>query len=415
LYFGQTKLAALLGLPPLVVLLPVLLTVPDGAEGLIGYLVVPRNALVLSVAVGVSLVCRTVSIWLVARQVGHSAIMKHRGVLTALIVVVAITHAAAGYLSIGLFGVTSRVFGGTIPEDIAPAASGAPDPGVGTLPSAGPPTLGNDRFSILLIGSDFGTGYTHSLTDTMMVVSVDPATKSVVMASLPRDIARFEMYDGSLYMGKLNSLMSHADQDKGRYPEGGTGTLAHEISYLIGVPIQYIAYINMGGFEKAIEAVGGVDVDVTRAISDDFYQFPNGPKGFYLSVGMHHLDGPHAVAYVRSRYGPGDNDFTRARRQQELLLSLKTKLLNPSSLPNIPRILDELSRLVTTNYPPDQIGGLIDLSKQIDPESITRSVLGPPYAIRPPGGGEYILVPDMDRFAKWSIKTFGASSRYTGQ
>lgn len=411
-YLRQPRLALLLGLPPLVVFLPFLMAVPGGPEGLVGYLVVPRNAMVLTAAVTISLVCRLVSMALVARHLGARSVTSHRTMLVALLIIVTLGHLAAGYLSIGLFGVTSRVFGGSIPIVVVPNASGSPGPGVWNLPSAPPPPAADDRFTILLIGSDSGTGYNHALTDTMMVVSVDPVTHEVVMASLPRDIARFEMYDGSVYDGKLNSLMSQAERDKTKYPEGGAATLAREISYLVGIPIQYIAYVDMAGFEKSIEAVGGVDVNVTRAINDDFYTFPNGKKGFHLSVGEHHLDGQQAVAYVRSRYGPGDSDFTRARRQQELLLALRTKLLSPSSLPNIPRVLDEVSRFVTTNFPPEEIGKVIELAKQVDGDTVTRSVLGPPYAIRPPGGGEYVLVPDMERIATWSKKVFGSDSRY---
>ncbi len=411
-YLRQPRQAILLALPPLAVFVPLLLTVPQGAEGLIGYLVVPRNAMVLTAAVTVSLVCRLVSMALVVRHLGPRVTTQHRAMLVVLLTVVTASHLIAGYLSIGLFGVTSRVFSGSIPTVVTPSQSGSPDPGVGTLPSVPPAPPPDQRFSILLIGSDSGTGYAHSLTDTMMVVSVDPATNDVVMVSLPRDIARFEMYDGSVYNGKLNSLMSQAERDKKKYPEGGAGTLAHEIGYLIGIPVQYIAYVDIAGFEKSIEAVGGVDVEVTRAINDNWYKFPNGKRGFHLSVGKHHLDGQQAVAYVRSRYGTGDSDFSRARRQQELLLALRTKLLSPSSLPNIPRVLDEVSRFVTTNYPPEEIGKVIDLAKGIDEDSIKRAVLGPPYAIRPPGGGEYVLVPDMDRIARWSKNAFGSDSRY---
>jgi LCP family protein required for cell wall assembly len=411
-YLRQPRPALILALPPLLVFLPLLLTVPEGAEGLIGYLVVPRNAMVLTAAVTISLICRLVSMALVVRRLGAPSNAQHRTTLVVLLVVVTLSHLVAGYLSIGLFGVTSRVFGGSIPTTVVPNASGSPEPGVGTLPSAPPPLPDNQRLTVLLIGSDSGTGYNHALTDTMMVVSIDPTTNKVVMASLPRDIARFEMFDGSVFNGKLNSLMTQAERDKAKYPEGGAGTLAHEIGYLIGIPIQYIAYIDMAGFEKAIEAVGGVDVNVTRAINDNVYTFPDGKKGFHLSAGKHHLDGRQAVAYVRSRYGPGDSDFTRARRQQELLLALRTKLLSPSSLPNVPRVLDEVSRFVTTNFPPEEIGKAIDLAKAVDADSMTRSVLGPPYAIHPAGGGEYVLVPDMERIAAWSRKAFGADSRY---
>jgi LCP family protein required for cell wall assembly len=412
-YLGDARTAAVLAIPPALILLPIVAAALRGPEGWLVFLVVPLNALLLVAAAAMSIGFRLTSMWLVGRRVGGAVLRRHRRLIWGVTGFLLVAHVLAIYAAFGLFDVTSRVFGGAFsdrPDASGPQASS--DVVVGVLPSAEPLGSADQRFSILLVGSDFGTGYTHSLTDTMMVVSVDPVSKTVVMASVPRDTARFPMWDGTTYNGKLNSLMTAASNDHSRYPEGGIGTLAHEISYLVGVPIQYIAYINLGGFGKLIDAVGGVDVVVARAIDDANYQFPDGKQGFHLSAGPHHLDARTAMAYVRSRYGAGDNDFTRARRQQELLLALKDKLLSPAVLPKVPTILDAISRLVTTNYPADGVSRLLDLSHQIQPDSIQRFVLGPPYAINPPGGGEYVLVPDMDRYAKWSIKTFGSASRY---
>jgi polyisoprenyl-teichoic acid--peptidoglycan teichoic acid transferase len=410
-YLGDAKVAALLALPPLALLLPLMTAALRGTDDLVAHLVVPANAILLSAFVAVSLVLRLISILLVRLRVGADAARPHRTTMWLLVGIITIPHLIGGYATIGLFGVTSRVFSGII-IDRGDVTQPNATPGIQTLPSVAPPPEENQRISVLLVGSDFGKGYSHSLTDTMIVVSIDPVEGAVVMASIPRDTARFELYSGGTYHDKLNSLMSRASSDPKRYPDGGLGTLSKQIGFMIGVPIDYIAYIDMGGFEAAIDAVGGVDVNVTKAINDNFYQFPNGPKGFHLKKGLQHLDGPHAVAYVRSRYGAGDNDFTRARRQQELLVALRAKLLDPATLPRLPGLLDQISRLVTTNYPPDRIDQLLELSRRVQPDSIKRFVLGPPYAVQPPGGGEYVLVPDMARYAKWSISQFGDLSRY---
>ena len=410
LYLRDRRSAALLGLPLVALLAPLLLTVPRGATGLIGYLIVPQNAAILTLIVAISLSLRLLSFWLVRNRFGAAVTRAHGRLIVGLLICLTIAHLIAGYAAVGLFGVTSRVFSGAINPPTTTVVESSPD--VGSLPSAGVVTGTKDPFAILVVGSDFGTGYSHSLTDTMIVVSVDPATSAVVMVSMPRDTARFPMFNGGVYDGKLNSLMSRAIANPSQYPEGGLGTLSHEISYLVGIPIQYVAYINLGGFGKLIDVVGGVDVVVTKAIDDNFYQFPNGPKGFHLAAGPQHLDSAHAVAYVRSRYGLGDNDFTRARRQQELLLALKTKLMSPAVLPKLPSLLEELSHLVSTNFPAERVGDMLELSRQLEADVVQHVVLGPPYAINPPGGGEYVLVPDMKRIAKWSIKTFGQLSQY---
>jgi LCP family protein required for cell wall assembly len=413
-YFGDVRSAAVLAVPPLLLLLPIATAAFRGGTGVIGYLVVPQNAVLLALIVGMSLAFRLVSMALVRVRVGAEAARPYRTTVWVLVGVIVVLHLIAGYAAISLFRVTSQVFSGYVVDRGSSAEPGATQQ-IQPLPSVVAPSAENQRISFLLVGSDFGKGYSHSLTDTMMVVSIDPTTHQVVMASIPRDTARFQLYSGGTYRDKLNSLMSRADRDPKDFPDGGLGTLTKQIGFLIGIPINYVAYIDMGAFEKAIDAIGGVDVNVTQNINDNFYQFPNGPKGFHLKKGLRHLDGPHAVAYVRSRYGAGDNDFTRARRQQELLVALRAKLLDPGTLPKLPALLDEIGRLVATNYPADRIEQLLDLSRTVDPKSIKRFVLGPPYAVQPPGGGEYVLVPDMKRIAKWSIDQFGQQSQYAAK
>jgi LCP family protein required for cell wall assembly len=268
--------------------------------------------------------------------------------------------------------------------------------------------------NVLLIGADSGLGYEHALTDTIMVVSVDPTTKSVAMISVPRDTARFPLYSGGTYDAKINSLVTVADADPERFPDGGLGTLSRAVGHLIGAPIHYVAYINLSGFRDLVDAVGGVDVNVDRALNDRGYQFPDGKIGFRMAAGPQHLDGRLALAFVRSRNSPGENDFTRSRRQQQFLVALRDKLTSPAMLPRLPAILDAGAGLVTTNFPPERIGELIDLAGEIPAENITGVVLGPPYAKRPTTAGEYILVPDLNKMAEWSVELFGPSSRYAG-
>ncbi len=137
--------------------------------------------------------------------------------------------------------------------------------------------------------------------------------------------------------------------------------------------------------------------------------------GFRLSKGIHHLDGETALAYARSRRGAGDNDFTRARRQQQLLLALRTRLTDPTLLPQLPAIIEAGSNTLRTNFPRDRLQEMLAVGRAIESDDgIRRVVLGPPYAKNPPAGtpGGYQLVLDMERLAKLSIELFGADSRY---
>ena len=81
------------------------------------------------------------------------------------------------------------------------------------------------------------------------------------MVSFPRDIADFPLYSGGTYHGKINALMTDADTNRARFPDGGLTTLTKELGYLLGVPIHYYAAVNLDGFETMIQAVGGVTIE----------------------------------------------------------------------------------------------------------------------------------------------------------
>jgi anionic cell wall polymer biosynthesis LytR-Cps2A-Psr (LCP) family protein len=155
---------------------------------------------------------------------------------------------------------------------------------------------------------------------------------------------------------------------------------------------------------------------VTNAIDDPGYGGWDTPGkiGFRLSAGRHKLDGQTALAYVRSRKGVGDSDFSRARRQQQLLVALQRKLIDPAMLPNLPGVLKDATKTLKTNFPPERLSEMLELARKTDDGSVKRYVLGPPYTVHPTEViATYILVPDMDRIAKLSIALFGADSRYS--
>lgn len=292
-------------------------------------------------------------------------------------------------------------------------APGATEGDIGALPTPDITPEPNGRINVLLVGADSGLGYNHALTDTLMLVSVDPESKTVAMLSLPRDIAQFPLFSGGTFPGKINSLASYAEAHRSEFPDGGLGTLTREVGYLLGTPVHYYAYVDLAGFQAVIDAVGGVDIVNPKRISDPGYGFPDGTHGFVLSAGPHHLNSKLALAYVRSRNGPGDNDFTRARRQQGLLTALKAQMTKPENLGNLPDILAALAKAVQTSYPADGVPDLLLLAKQIPETSVTGYVLGPPYAKQPAGSSStYQLIIDEARFAALSIRLFGSESRY---
>jgi len=337
-------------------------------------------------------------------------------VLAAIVIT---THAAAASLAYSFYDAGRVIFVGVQDPDIAPLPSlvapsgavGSVAPGATPLPSE--PTTPS-RINILLTGIDSNEHRSHALNDTILVVSLDPTTGDLAMVSFPRDMSRLPTPSGKPYMGKINSLMTYADRHPKEYPEGGMAALSTEVGFLLGVPVDYYASVDLDGFRKLIDRVGGVTVNVQTAINDPFYGGWDTPGkiGFKISTGKHTLDGETALAFVRTRKSLGDSDFGRARRQQQLLVALQRKLVDPAMLPNLPGLLQDATKTLKTNFPPDRIAEVLDLARRTDDGAIKKYVLGPPYSNHPTNLSTYILIPDMKRIAKLSVELFGDESRY---
>lgn len=284
----------------------------------------------------------------------------------------------------------------------------------GPTPTPGPPLPGADsRVTILLVGIDNTHGDALALTDTLIVASYDPRDGSLAMISLPRDTARLPMYSGGIYNNRVNQLRQSATRYPEFYPDGPMGTLVNEMSYLVGVQIDYYAVIGIAGFRELIDSVGGVDIVVEQTVDDPGYQFYADEIGFHLDPGPHHLDGKYATAYARSRHG--SSDYSRARRQQQILLALRNRLEDPFVYLNFPAIVSSAAQIVRTDAPLDRWPDIIQIVERSNDASTRQVVLAPPkYAgrVMTPTGPTSMTQLDMDAVAALSIELFGADSRY---
>jgi LCP family protein required for cell wall assembly len=264
-------------------------------------------------------------------------------------------------------------------------------------PSTQPDVSKGERINVLLVGIDWKPGRGEHLTDTMLVVSLDPSTGQTAMISVPRDLYGAELPDGRIFNAKLNSLLIRATVSKATYPLGGVETLKATIGGLLGIKIHYFAAINLLGFKQAVDAIGGVNVRVARAISDPTYidEYDH-HVGFYIQPGTHRMTGHVALAYVRSRKGIGDSDFTRAARQQEVLAAIRGKLTAGNLLTALPGLLDAVKNTISTDVPADQISVLAQAVQDANVANLQRAVIQPPLVHSATGpGGAYILVPDF--------------------
>jgi polyisoprenyl-teichoic acid--peptidoglycan teichoic acid transferase len=238
----------------------------------------------------------------------------------------------------------------------------------------------NERINVLLVGVDATRLRTTVLTDTMMVVSLDPVGHTVTMLSLPRDLIDVPLGNGDVYGPKLNSLMAHADADPDQFPDGGLVALEDAVGALLGIDIQYHAEVRFGSLIRMVDAVGGVDVDVVQGFDDPTYDgYGLEGRGWSITAGRHHLDGRNALAFSRSRKAAGESDFTRALRQQQVIVALRDAVTKDGSLLwELPGLLDAVGDAVRTDLPPSRLPQLAAILDEVDDGSITRSIIRHP-------------------------------------
>ena len=244
-----------------------------------------------------------------------------------------------------------------------------------------PPSPGPDeRLNVLVVGVDAAPGRSSVLTDTMMVVSFDPVGKTASMVSLPRDLVNVPLGNGDEFGPKLNSLMSYADRHREEFPAGGLRTLQDAVGSLLGIPIHYHATMEFEGFIHIVDAVGGIDIDVSKAIEDPGYDgFGVGARGWSIAAGRHHLDGVNALAYARSRKSAGESDFTRAGRQQQIIVALKDSATDGGSVFwRLPGLLGAVGDSIRTDLPIERLPQLAAAIDEMGKGGITRAVIRHP-------------------------------------
>jgi polyisoprenyl-teichoic acid--peptidoglycan teichoic acid transferase len=336
-------------------------------------------------------------------------------VVAVLVVVMIVPQAWAAYITNVARETAETVFRpsastGTTwqpPATASPGGTQTPGGGTGTpLASASPtasptpiPPVLQRRLTVLLIGVDWMAGRQTYLTDTMIVASLDPVAKTVSMVSIARDTVDVPLPDGTIYRPKVNSLAAFARRNPGVFPGSsgeGTDVLAAAIAELLKVKIDYWAIINLPGFVKLVDALGGVDVNPDHPICDQTYD-DFGLRAFKIGAGPHHLDGAHALGYARIRKAAGESDFTRSARQQEVLVSIRDAIVRGGFLGDPVGFLRAVGDTAQTNAPADLLPDLAGLAQEIVRSHIFQVVIDYPLVRNGPAGDPRgsILVPDV--------------------
>ena len=273
---------------------------------------------------------------------------------------------------------------------------------------SGPPAEpwdGTSRVTILVMGLDYRDWENGDVprTDTMMLLTIDPLTKTAGMLSIPRDmwvnIPRYGYYkiNQAYFFGALNKL-----------PGGGPGLAVETVRQFIGVPINFYAQVDFAAFVKFIDTIGGIPINVPEDITVD----PLG-KGntVTLKQGKMTYSGDVALAYARARYTAG-GDFDRAARQQQVILGIRERIVRLNMLPTLiaksGELYQELSDGIKTNMTLIQVVELANLGLQIPYESIKKGVIGPnevQFAKSPDGLDILVPLPDRIRIVRDEIFT----------
>jgi LCP family protein required for cell wall assembly len=393
-YNGEAWLALLLAAPIVILVALIVVVLALGSSQVLARLFDFRFLIGLIVMDAVLLAWRLIAVMQAHAHWARPTFRSRATWVTALLVAatLAMHGVPAYYAAKAIDTLDSVALGGTGFHDSF-------DFGSFGEPSGQPDVGGGERVNILLVGVDSAPGRTTALTDTMLVVSLDPDGDASAMISVPRDLYGAPLPDGTLFNRKLNSLMVYAGAHPDAFPLGGVGTLKATIGKLLGIPIHYFAAINLLGFKATVDSIGGVDITVLKAIHDPRYNDEYDKRvGFFIEPGTYHMDGRMALAFVRSRKGAGDNDFTRADRQQQLLTAIRDKLTAGNLLLALPGLLDAVKSTITTDVPSGRIAELAQAVQGADMSRLERIVLQPPDYMRadPFSSAGYILIPDLE-------------------
>jgi LCP family protein required for cell wall assembly len=351
--------------------------------------------------------------------------------LLAVILVMGGAHAAVAYYDLQALTAVENIFNPTDPGAV-PAASVAPgtsspEPSVpaasaGTAAAPSPvPWNGTGRLNVLLIGTDKRPNEGTWNTDTLIVASIDPASRQVAMFSLPRDTVGVPLpaiparsVFGATFGLKINALFGQARARPDLFPGGGYQALKETIGFLYGIPINYFVEVDFGGFKTVVDALGGVTINVQVPVVDDYYPGEAGTLRVYIPTGVQHMTGSQALVYARSRHG--STDFDRASRQQRVILSLRQQADFATLIQRLPDLVQSTSKAVKTDYPISKLPQLIDLASRIDTANLRSFVFSPPYyGVEGYPGGIYTLSPNVDRIRAAVASAFDFDPRVEAQ
>ena len=261
--------------------------------------------------------------------------------------------------------------------------------GAGSLSNVSALAGSEQPFTVLLLGSDDDAKFPADavLTQSMILLRVNPASKQATMLSIPRDL--WVTIPGKRGRAKVDIA----------YQLGGPKLAIETVESNFHVKIDDYVWIGLKGLIHLIDRMGGVDISITNPVMDDFYPSDidvKNPYGYYrlaLLPGAVHLDGARALQYVRSRHGDLRGDFARSERQQQVLLALKaeSKQVNVADLPDL---ASAFTGELKTSIGLDRVRALMAVISHFGTGGIQQVVLLPPYTAPQQVGDQDVVMPN---------------------
>jgi LCP family protein required for cell wall assembly len=264
--------------------------------------------------------------------------------------------------------------------------------------------------TILVMGLDRRPGETGLAyrTDTMLLVSLDPASNELGILSIPRDL--YVEVPGYGQLQRINSAMVLGELQQAGY---GPNLAMQTVQYNLGIRVHAYIAVDFNAFITLIDVLGGVEVEVRHDIID--YEYPDMNYGYdplIIRAGLQHFDGETALKFARTRHG--DNDFERARRQQQVLFAIRDRVLNADAIPQLiaqaPSLWASFNQNVYTELSLERMIQLGLALRDIPRENIKTGVIDGNY-IMPytTSQGAAVLVPRREAMGALMTEIFGAN------
>jgi LCP family protein required for cell wall assembly len=264
------------------------------------------------------------------------------------------------------------------PPSTSPTVTPRPSPSASPRPTPSPTPrwAADSRLNLLLIGSDAGPDRWSLRTDTIIVLSVDVGTRRAALFGIPRNLVGVPLppesaaaFTDGRFPGLINALYVYAMGHPNQFPGGdarGFRAVTGAVQELVGVRLDAVVVVNLAGFVRLVDAIGGLWINVPERLIDEHYPLEDGSGLIRLDIkpGCQRLDGRLALAYARSRHQ--DSDYGRMARQQAVLVALAHQVDPMVLLPRVPRLLDIAKQNLWTTIRREDVRGLAELADRVN-------------------------------------------------